>query len=113
MGKWGVLNYEEKDNKTRLSHKQQTNEDTIDRDLISNNLRIRACKLLLTTPCIILMVISCVVFMFWFLAMRASINKQTENTQNGFLISYVLHTLLWGLIVPIFSGLHIKICQYL
>eukprot|EP01083_Nonionella_stella_P020986 58201_1 len=107
---WGVLNYEAKDHKTRLSYKtSQTNKQNKDIDDIKNNLKIRACKVIVTTPIIFLLVLSCVVFMFWFLAMRASI---TKNRANSF-FSNGLHTLLWGLIVPLLSGLHIKMCQYL
>ena len=119
---WGVLNYEQKDHKTRLSYKQLfkqrqgSNGDTttINKNTISYNLKMRACKVIVTTPIIFLLVISCIVFMFWFLAMRASIKSSSDSDNAGnVFFGYVTHTLLWGLIVPLLSGLHIKICQYL
>ena len=81
--------------------------------MISQNVhyirKVRLRKVVATTPIICLLVTSCVVFMFWFLAMRATIKKRTGSG----VIAYALHTLLWGLIVPLLTGLHIKICQYL
>merc|ERR1719295_1161567 len=74
-------------------------------------LKIRLRKVIASTPIIFLLVLSCVVFMFWFLSMRASI--KAKKAQGNAFFSYALHTLLWGLIVPMLSGLHIKICQYL
>jgi len=119
---WGVLNYEQKDHKTRLSYKSyaanydgevdEDNLNVIDENAIKSilkMLKMRACKVIVTTPVIFLLVLSCIVFMFWFLSMRASIKEKSGNV----FVSYVLHTLLWGLIVPLLSGLHIKICQYL
>jgi len=113
---WGVLDYEAKDiangDRNRLSYKGRGEIDgdrIIDRVTMEHVLRQRLRKVAATTPIICLLVSSCVVFMFWFLSMRASIK---ERTGSG-VLSYALHTLLWGLIVPLLSGLHIKICHYL
>lgn len=95
---WGVINYEEIDHhKTRLSYINNNN-------TIKYNLKIRTCKIIITTPIIFLLVLSCIIFMFWFLSMRESMIDW---------VGYILHTLLWGLIIPILSFLHIKFCQYL
>ena len=45
--------------------------------------------------------------MFWFLNIRAQLMKQE------FYLGTIFHTLLWGLIVPIFSSLFIKISEKL